>query len=202
MVEISHHLWLNSSIGRDLSESDARELFLISKREKYQADEHLFEEGDSARSLFLIVRGSVDVVKKAPNGQESVLASLVAGSIVGEMSLLMRSKHSATGIVREPTTVLRVPWSDFENLMQQDAAIAYRIVLSIARVLAGRLKAINAKLVEMAASEEDGDTTEHDENTAKHDQGDNPAIAAALPSAKRMEEFADFKKKLLSNWSF
>jgi CRP-like cAMP-binding protein len=177
-MEVTHQLWLTSIVGKDLLEGEARELFMISRREHYTKGEKLFEEGSDAVALFLLAEGSCDIVKKTPNGTLTV-AQLHKGSIVGEMSLLTKEKRSASGIISsDKATALRIGWKDFEELLTQNPAVAYKLMYALARVLATRLRNINARLAEMG---------ERNLNHAPHEQ---------------IEEFAAFRNKLFSDWSF
>lgn len=173
MSEINHKAWLESGIGKDMTEGEARELFMISRRERFAVGEKLFDEGEQPTGFFLVCKGEVDIVKK-----DALLATLGPGSLVGEMSLLTRESRSAAALVRSEATVLRVQWKDFEELLGQSPQAAYKLMLSIARVMASRLHAINARLAELA---------QRNQNQAPHEQ---------------IEEFQSFKKKLLSDWSF
>jgi CRP/FNR family transcriptional regulator, cyclic AMP receptor protein len=178
--EISHQLWLKSIIGKDLLDGEARELFMISRRERYTKGEKLFVEGDSAIALFLMAEGTVDITRTINSGKDrTVLATLSAGHIVGEMSLLTKEKRSASAVISSETaTVLRVSWKDFEELLAQNPAVAYKLMYALARMLAGRLRNINQRLVELS---------ERNVNNAPHEQ---------------IEEFAAFKQKLFDDWSF
>jgi CRP-like cAMP-binding protein len=177
MAEISHQLWLTSIVGKDLSDSEARELFMISRREKFQKGEKLFEEGSEPIALFLVADGAVDICKKI-GSEQLVLASLHKGAIVGEMSLLTKEKRSASAVVTQETTVLRVSWKDFEELLTQNPAVAFKLMYALARVLAMRLRNINTRIAEMS---------ERNLNHAPHEQ---------------IEEFAAFRTKLFDDWSF
>ena len=72
MTSVSHELWMNSVLGRELEEGEARELFLISKREAYNKDDLLFRQGDKSRSLYLIVDGEIDIEKDTNNGKVTI----------------------------------------------------------------------------------------------------------------------------------
>lgn len=178
MTEISHHLWLASDMGKDMTEGEARELFLISRRDRFGVGERLFEEGQAPKELFLLADGEVDIVKKGVGKSVTTLATLGAGSVIGEMSLLMKENRSASAVVTKDAMVLCVTWKDFEELLLQNPLVATKLVLGIARVMAARLKGINAKLTDMVA---------RSENHAPHEQ---------------IEEFATFKRKVMGDWSF
>lgn len=177
--EISHQLWLKSVLGKDLLDGEARELFMLSRRERYKKGDKLFDEGEDPVALFLVADGTVEVQKRMSNGTPTALASLGPGHIAGEMSLLTREKRSASAIVTsDEATALRVAWKDFEDLLTQNPAVAYKLMYALARVLAARLRGINSRLAEM---------TERNLNHAPHEQ---------------IEEFQSFKKKLFNDWSF
>jgi len=178
-VEISHITWLKSAVGKDLTDAEARELFMISARERFSRGEHLFEEGSEPNALFLLADGEVDILKKLPDGALHGLATHSSGAVVGEMSLLTREMRSASAVVRSPeATVLRVTWKDLEELLRREPAVAYKLMYALARVLAGRLKTINLRL---------GDAAARSANNNPHEQ---------------IEEFQAFKKKLFADWSF
>jgi CRP-like cAMP-binding protein len=173
-------LWLQSVIGKDLMDGEARELFMISRRELYKKGEKLFEEGEDPVALFLLAEGTVEIQKKiGHSGHTTALASLSAGSIVGEMSLLTKDKRSAAAVVTTNTAMaLRVSWKELEELLAQNPAVAYKFMYALSRVIATRLRNINSRLAEMA---------DRNLNNAPHEQ---------------IEEFQSFKKKLFSDWSF
>jgi CRP-like cAMP-binding protein len=177
VAEINFRVWLDSSLGQELSEAEARELYHISRREEYEDGGHLFQEGDPAEELFLIVRGEVQVLKRHGD-DHAVIATLGVGSVVGEMSLLTKTKRGASARSKGDSMVLRVRWKDFEELLSHYPGAAYKMVFSLARILAGRLKSINLKVAELQTD------------------------AEKATEGNRLEEFASFKQKLMSDWSF
>ena len=178
-MEISHLTWLKSNVGGDLTDAEARELFMISARERFVRGDHLFEEGAEPNALFLLADGEIEILKRLTDGAAHSLAVHGTGAVVGEMSLLTREQRSASAVVRSAeATVLRVTWKDFEELLKREPAVAYKLMYALARVLAGRLKAINIRIGDMAS------------RTVNH----NPH--------EQIEEFQAFKKRLFSDWSF
>jgi CRP-like cAMP-binding protein len=108
-----------------------------------------------------------------------MLARHQSGAIVGEMSLLTREARSAGAVVASgEATILRVTARDLDELLGREPAVAYKVMFALARVLATRLRAVNHRLTDM---------TERTANANPHEQ---------------IEEFAAFKKKLFTDWSF
>jgi CRP-like cAMP-binding protein len=177
-MEISHHTWLKSVVGRDLTEGEARELFMVSRREAHVRGDALFAEQDEAHSLFLLAAGEVEIRKDLPDGTSHLIAAHHEGAVVGEMSLLTREAHSASATVSSETaTVLRVTWKDFDELLAREPAVAYKLMYALARLLAKRLKTINLRLAELSHKGQDHNP---------HEQ---------------IEEFRSFKKKVLQDWN-
>jgi CRP-like cAMP-binding protein len=178
MSKVDHKVWMESAIGREFTEAEAREIHYICRREEYGEGEKLFVEGNPAVEIFLIVEGEVDVVKKGFEGRPTTLATLGPGAILGEMSLLMQDQRSASAVTRTAAMVLRVEWEHFQKLLKNEPQVAFKVVNGLARLLATRLKRINAKVAELTTLDE------------------------PLQDGQRIEEFASFKKKLMSDWSF
>jgi CRP-like cAMP-binding protein len=179
VLEISHHTWLKSIIGKELSEAEARELFMISRRELYRRGDVLFAEGEAPDSIFLVAQGEVDIRKKLADGSPHSLATHHAGAVVGEMSFLTRHIRSASAIIMSSEAViLRVTAKDLNELLAREPAVSSKLMFALASVLAGRLRAVNLRLTELA---------EANMNHNPHEQ---------------IEEFEAFKRKLFSDWSF
>jgi CRP-like cAMP-binding protein len=136
----------------------------------------LFRQGDEGEALYLIDSGTIEVFKKDTKDHEQVIAVLEGGGVVGEMSLLIKEKRSASGRATSDTTLIELPARDFKQLLDTSSLVAYKMTLVMAKVLARRIRQLNEKLVEIQRDE-------------KH-------------SDPKLAEFAEFKKKIMSEFSF
>ncbi len=93
------------------------------------AGETLVREGESAGAMWVLVSGSLQIVK---NGQH-VNAVKRPGSVIGEISVLLDSAYSATVVAAEPT-VLRFA-ADGRALLESDPAITSFIAVGLAERL-------------------------------------------------------------------
>jgi CRP-like cAMP-binding protein len=107
--------------------------------ERYDSDAILIEEGHWSGRLFVLVDGEVEVVR----GGTSVAVIAEAGSIFGEMSVLLDLPHTATVRARTPVTV-RAP-ENATVFLRQHPEIAFYL----ARLLAQRLNAATTYLVDV-----------------------------------------------------
>lgn len=109
--------------------------------EEFQPDENVVEEGSLGDALYLILTGSVAVVK---NGHE--LARLTPGEFFGEMSLVEPSPRSASVVAVEPSFMFRLPYFALQNVLEADPVAFNTVLVSIVRVLSDRLRRTNKLL--------------------------------------------------------
>jgi NADH:quinone reductase (non-electrogenic) len=81
----------------------------------YEQGETVFNEGDAADNLFMIISGEVEVLRGVGEEQRAV-ATLGAGEYFGEMALLGDHARSATARALTPLDVLVLPASEFSAL--------------------------------------------------------------------------------------
>ena len=93
--------------------------------EHFEPGQVVFEEGDVGDRLYIIVKGSADVVRRragADGGKaterEELLATLGKGQYFGELALLRRATRSATVRCREAMDVISVEKGDFLALLE------------------------------------------------------------------------------------
>ena len=81
----------------------------------YEEGEVIFDEGDAGDSLFMILAGQVEVLKRFGD-ERRVVGLLGAGEYFGEMALLGRDPRNATARALTTLDVLVLPASDFAAL--------------------------------------------------------------------------------------
>ena len=144
-----------SSLCRLLAPAEVDAIAAIAEQLNVPAGGALFREGEPGDGVYLVMSGEVDVVKSASGGERS-LARLGPGGILGEMSLLTNDTRSATGRARVETAVLRLPAARFRALLAEGSPAALKLTAGLGEVLARRLAATNAKVIELAEKLEAG----------------------------------------------
>jgi CRP-like cAMP-binding protein len=112
----------------------------------------VFREGDAAHSLYVLVDGEVEVLKKSRGMLDHRVAILGPLDCFGEMSLIDVQPRSATVRAIAPTRVLRIESEEIDRLYRQDLKSYALLTLNIARDLSRRLRVADAILAEVAAS--------------------------------------------------
>lgn len=78
-------------------------------------------EGEPAHEFFVIAEGSVVVSRRAPEGEDTMVAVLGPGDYFGEIGLLHRTPRNATVTVASdgPASLLRTDAAGFDRLLNQ-----------------------------------------------------------------------------------
>ncbi|MEE2901260.1 MAG: cyclic nucleotide-binding domain-containing protein [Myxococcota bacterium] len=88
----------------------------------YAAGENIFEQDSAAQSMYIILSGSVEVLR---DGEQ--LATLKAGSILGEIALVTAQPRSATARAKYDTTVFEITADDIERVASDHPTISTEI---------------------------------------------------------------------------
>ena len=108
--------------------------------ESYESGAVIIKEGDSRQTLWIVVRGRCEVVKRKKNGQQAPLASLEAGAVFGEMSFFQTAPHSATVRALSQVEVMQLTRERYDRLCERCPSAAHKIALSVNCLLAARLR--------------------------------------------------------------
>jgi len=84
----------------------------------------IINEGDEGESLYLILKGTVSVIKNMGSPQEIHLADIGQDDYFGEMALFDNQPRAATVVAKEETQLLEVSRFEFEELMKAFPKIA------------------------------------------------------------------------------
>ena len=110
------------SLFEDLDLDLRARLLSEAERIRVPADYVLFEQGDTADALYVILSGCLSVTVGGPSRGRSATPRLVdqlyAGQMVGEMGLLSGRPRSATVIAARDTSLLRITRVMFDRLVR------------------------------------------------------------------------------------
>jgi CRP/FNR family transcriptional regulator, cyclic AMP receptor protein len=112
----------------------------------------LFKEGEDGRSMYVVLRGEVEVTKRSHRGADARMALLGPGDWFGEMSIVDVQPRSATVVALAPTSLLAITANDLDQLYRQDLKAYAIIVLNIARELSRRLRVADAIVADLIAN--------------------------------------------------
>jgi small-conductance mechanosensitive channel/CRP-like cAMP-binding protein len=93
---------------------------------KFANHEHLLEQGAPGSSMFVLVRGGVDV-RLAHDGQTKSVAKLGAGDCLGEMSLLTGDPRTATVVAEGEVEAVEIGLAVFGAFVRSNPAVVEQL---------------------------------------------------------------------------
>ncbi len=103
----------------------------------------LMQQGDPSPGIYLIRSGRATVFLEMQDGRRVRLRTLLAGTVLGEISLYREEPCTATVVAEERCEVLHLTPQSFASLRQLDPAVAAELHVFVARALAGRVSHAN-----------------------------------------------------------
>jgi len=128
------------------------ELSVLAKHMSYvhlRRGEFLFVEGDKGNFMGFVVRGVLEVLKKAETGENIIIARLTKGSLIGEMALIDKSPRSATVIAKQPTTMVTLTDKGFDILTDKSPTLGVKVMQKVARLLSLNMRRTSSRLADL-----------------------------------------------------
>ncbi len=117
---------------------------------------YIFREGDDANSMFMVLRGDMEVLKKSKYGPDARVAVLGPGDWFGEMGVIDVQPRSASVMTVSPALFIKITAADLDRLYRFDVKAYSIIVLNIAREMSRRLRVADGILADLIANVVDG----------------------------------------------
>ena len=129
---------------RGLSPDDQRRIVGLASLREHRRGEALWQEGDPAENLTLIVRGRVKIVRHAEAG-DVILEIFGEGEPAGAIAAYNGMPYPASAVCMESTVVLLLPRRDYFELLDRNPLLARAIIRELTRITL----ALTRKLEEM-----------------------------------------------------
>ena len=131
------------SFFREFTNDEVARLAGFARQWRIPAGRRVVGEGDTGRSCFILVSGSVAVTRA--NGDRTVhLAQIGPGRMFGEVSLIDHGPCIATSTIRENAVLLEIPAAGFERLLGEGSELSLKFLKAVNRNIA---KALEGALV-------------------------------------------------------
>lgn len=124
------------------SQAELVELLSSSEKCTFEAGETILSEGSTGNFMYVLVEGSVKILKKLERGGSKALAELSGGECFGEMALVDNSVRSASVITLAPCVLIRVS----ETSLGKNPELRAKLYRNIASLLSSRLRHSNAMI--------------------------------------------------------
>ena len=125
----------STKLAAELTDDQCKTLArLVAVRDLKQGDV-LAREGEVDNHIYVILAGTLGVVKHAGSADAITINTLAAGDFVGEMGFMDASEAYASKIALGDTRVLGLEREKLESLLTSDPLIVYRVMRAIIRVV-------------------------------------------------------------------
>jgi CRP/FNR family transcriptional regulator, cyclic AMP receptor protein len=143
-------LILDSPLGSELSQKEADTLSSLMNSRELADGEFLISEGTADDSLYVVLKGKFEVVKRTGAGESASLAILREGDLAGELSFIDGAPHTVGLRALCDCEVLSLKREDFEKIVDGNPQLVYKVMRSIARSAHSILHRMNHDFVELS----------------------------------------------------
>src|SRR5437660_3192644 len=135
-------LLARAELFRNLDDAALTQLAGAARAVSLQRNATAFEEDAPAEDLYVVRSGRIAIVRRSPDGRESVVALMEEGDLFGEMSMLDGKGRSATARALEPSELVAVPFRAVRGVLEERPQLLWHMV----ELLAGRLRVTDVAL--------------------------------------------------------
>jgi CRP/FNR family transcriptional regulator, dissimilatory nitrate respiration regulator len=130
----------------DLAEDDIKTLVDVAIARDYQAHETISHEGDTAKGLWIIIKGRIKISKMNTKGTEHVLRILGVGDTFNDIAAFDGGNNPATAIALSDASLCLIPAEYLRHLIETDGKFALKVVL----ILAHRIRNLVGHIEDLA----------------------------------------------------
>ncbi|MBM4371759.1 MAG: cyclic nucleotide-binding domain-containing protein [Deltaproteobacteria bacterium] len=131
------------------TDAELEMLGIVFRVREFPAGTRMCREGFPGAGLYIIVSGTVDLVREPVPGQVRRVASQGPGTLLGQISIIDGSRRNASADAVNDVVALEMDRADFERLFEAQSLFAYKLLDLILRDLSFRLRKANEALEEI-----------------------------------------------------
>jgi len=170
----------------DFDKEDMEKLIPLFEEEIFPSEAFIITEGAVGDSMYILVSGSVRILKKVNDSEEMVINNLYGETYFGELALIDNLPRSASVVTNESTKIFRLKKRVLDNLLENNLRIAKTFYKNCLTDTFSRYRTITT-----------------DFSSSKHDLQEKSStldeINKDLSSAKKLQDFFINKKTLDHN---
>ena len=142
-----------TDLFKNISPLQIKTVLKICRKVEFQENDIIMREGDLGSSLYIILEGTVEVIKSLVLGDtieddsEEAIKNKVftkidekSHAVFGEIALLDECKRTATIRANTDCVLFEIKKDDFLQLVKDDCALGSRMLLNLARIISARLR--------------------------------------------------------------
>lgn len=140
----------------ELTEADLEKISETSIYNNFPRGTVIFMEGDPGEAFYFVKSGKVKIYKTSADGREHIFTIISEGGVFAEVTLFNNMPYPASAEVLEDSEIGMIKNKDLENLIKQNADIAFQII----KVFSKKLFQSQQKVKELALGDTYGRTAQ------------------------------------------
>lgn len=141
----------NAMLFDHLTSSELKEIAAIAQEKTFKKGAVILAENMGAMALYIVMEGSVEIVKKISVDRDKSLSTLMTGECFGELSLFDEAPHSAMVKAAENSCLLIIQKQKFNELLEHDSVLGIKILKKLLKILSFRLRQSNEQMLNIMA---------------------------------------------------
>ena len=136
-----------SELLAGLDKSHVSRLLSLSSSQPLDTGEYLFQLGDDATRLYVVLEGRIDICFPFSLGGEMrdiAVESKSPGSAIGWSSFVKPNRFRLSARAAQPSTLASFERQDLQRLIDEDSRLGLAFISRIAEIVGGRLLKIQA----------------------------------------------------------
>lgn len=130
----------NVFLFKDMTEEELAPFVKTAVDVSFDRGAPVFREGEPGNCMYVIVSGTVRVLKENRETEMEEIVILDQGSYFGEMAIVEKATRSATIIANEPVRLLRLDGDVITAILSVNPGLAARFYRTMAQALCRRLR--------------------------------------------------------------
>lgn len=99
--------------------------------EEFEKGSYLFREGETADKTYLIVKGSVKIVKEFSSGKNAIMGIFGQGSLVAEVAAVDNRPYPASCVALESVSAGAISSKVFQELLKKEPNVAIMMIAGL-----------------------------------------------------------------------
>lgn len=142
-------------IFRDMTRQQIEELYGMMEACSLPKDRMIFEQGQTARYLYILLEGEVNVVYKPYDGPPLSVARIEPGGVFGWSAALGRDVYTSGAMAEKPCKALRISPGQLHNLCEVKPEIGGALLERLASGIAERIRNTHTSVLDVLSQSMD-----------------------------------------------
>ncbi|PIR16637.1 MAG: transcriptional regulator [Deltaproteobacteria bacterium CG11_big_fil_rev_8_21_14_0_20_49_13] len=124
-----------SRLFSGLSRDELDKMALIARAKKYSDGMLIFNQGDEARGIYIIVGGAAKIFQLSPEGKEHLLHTFHENDCFGEAAAFGMGIFPANAEAVDETELIFIPVKEFKDILLNNPQLSVKIIGNLSMLL-------------------------------------------------------------------